>query len=142
MAVSELLVVMLCVTTCHAAVLTVSDPSLGIKPALNASSQGDTVRVLAGLYTGPQNCDLVMDKPDVTLVAPDGPEKTIVDCGSSRSRCLSIFGVGAKVSGLSFVNGEAPGTAARLRGQQHDADDAGQGRGSGEVRRTFFRVYL
>ena len=124
--------VFLCVTSCHAAVWTVSDPSLGIKLALNASSQGDTVRVLAGLYTGPQNCDLVMDKADVSLIGPDGPEKTIVDCGSSRSRCLSIFGVGAKVSGLSFVNGQAPGTPGKLR-QQHEEVAAETKRGSEQV---------
>ena len=107
-----------------AAVLTVSDPLLGIKPALNASLPGDTIRVFAGTYTGPQSCDLVIDKPDITLEAPDGPERTVVDCKSARSRCLSILGVGGvRVTGFSFLNGEAPGTPAEATARGAESDE-------------------
>ena len=116
---------------CSAAVWTVSDPTLGIKPALNASVSGDTIRVLAGTYTGPQSCDLVIDKAGITLEAPDGPERTVVDCKSARSRCLSILGVGGvRVTGFSFLNGQAPGTPAdqtRQAEKQEGAEEVCRG---------------
>lgn len=46
---------------------------------------------------------------DIQLVGRDGPEVTIIDC-EQQSRCLSIIGARASVSGLQFRNGVAPRT--------------------------------
>ena len=108
--------------TCESANITVSDPTVGIKSALSAASPGDTVRVFAGTSRGPQNCDLVLSKAGLVVEAPDGPARTVVDCQTAQSRCLTILNVSATVSGFSFVNGVAPNTPATQQLRHSDAD--------------------
>lgn len=104
-------------------VIVVSNNGAGIRAALAAAQPGDTVRIEAGTYTGSQNCDLSIETNDITLEAPSGSAQTVIDC-QSQSRCLSIFGVRATISGISFVNGVAPSTpmqaAAILRSNSEE----------------------
>ena len=95
----------------QSAIITVSDPAVGIKLAVQSARSGDVVRVLGGTYSGAKNCDLFVSE-NITLEAPDGPRQTRIDC-EGRSRCLTVgAGVRATISGFSFVRGAAPSTAA------------------------------
>lgn len=94
------------------AVVTVTASDGNIKAAIAAAFPGDTVRVFRGTYVGSSNCDLVIEK-DLVLEAPDGRDRTIIDC-QLRSRCLTILnGARVTISGFSFVNGRAPLASAR-----------------------------
>ncbi len=96
-------------------VIVVDDPAAGIARALAACSDGDTIQVRAGTYSGPGNCDLVVTKNRLTLVGVSGASGTVMDC--RESRCLSVLGSGFSVSGFTFVNGVAPNTVGHQQRQ-------------------------
>jgi hypothetical protein len=66
-----------------------------IQGAIDAASPGDTVFVAPGTYTGEGNVGLDFGGKDIVLIAPGGPDSTVIDC-EFASR------------GLIFENGESP----------------------------------
>lgn len=100
----------------------------GISGALLNATENDVVTLAVGEYSGPENCDLVIGKNNVSLVGKQG---VTIDC-RLQSRCLSILNVtGVRVFGISFKNGQAAGTTtlrhrAVLRGieESHDITSA------------------
>lgn len=99
---------------CQSAVLLVPANFRNISSALLNANRGDTIEVSEGTYTGPENCDLVINKENLKLVAPAGATKTTVDC-QLKSRCLRIIGAQSiVVSGFHFRNGQAPATPPEL----------------------------
>ncbi len=54
-----------------------------IQAALNAASNGDTIMVADGTYTGANNRGLDFDGKEVTLKSENGPDGCIIDCQSS-----------------------------------------------------------
>jgi hypothetical protein len=54
-----------------------------IQSAINASSNGDTIVVLDGTYTGAGNRDINFNGREITLKSVNGPESCIINCGGS-----------------------------------------------------------
>lgn len=82
----------------------------GISGAMLNATENDVVILAAGEYTGPSNCDLVINKNNLTLVGKDGSGRVTINC-ALKSRCLSVLGVtGVKITGITFKNGQAPKT--------------------------------
>ncbi len=74
-----------------------------IQAAVNAASNGDTVRVASGTYFE----NVAIDSKAVSLIADEGPEHTIIDAGY-HGRALTITNTGAglvTISGFSLKNG-------------------------------------
>ena len=124
---------LLFVTLCHlfcvvsAVTIVVNDPNQGLADVLASSSDGDTIQIRAGTYSGPRNCNMIVARSRVSIVGVDGAAVTIVDC-LGASRCLSVLGSGVRVSGVSFVNGRAPNTAGSVGGlrERPAADQVGK----------------
>lgn len=95
------------------AVLRVPDDFADIKLAALAALPYDTIQISPGVYSGPRNCDIIVDKPNLHFVGSAGPETTVIDC-SHQSRCISILGVNSSLSGLHLKNGAAPFVAERM----------------------------
>ena len=94
-----------------------------ISAALAAAAPGDTVSLSAGTYTGPANCNLLINKNNITLVGVDGPAVTVIDC-ERKSRCVAIVGAqSVTVSGLWLRNGEAPGSPTDPLGTTRSSKD-------------------
>ncbi len=51
-----------------------------IQDGISAASEGDTVLVAAGTYTGPSNRELDFGGVNLVLLSEDGPSNTIIDC--------------------------------------------------------------
>lgn len=81
-------------STSHAA-LEVPGQYDTLQGAIDAASPGDTVLVGPGTHSGTGNVDLDFGGKDIVLLAPAGPESTIIDC-ESESR------------GFTFQSGETP----------------------------------
>jgi len=56
-----------------------------IQAAIDASSDGDTIVVLDGTYTGDGNRDIDFNGRAITLKSENGPESCIIECGGSSS---------------------------------------------------------
>jgi predicted outer membrane repeat protein len=73
-------------TSAYATIITVDMSGTGdysaISPALDSSSEGDTVLVYPGEYTGAGNREIAMPVWSVTLVSRDGPEMTTLNLES------------------------------------------------------------
>ncbi len=78
-----------------------------ISAAVSAVDRGGTINVDAGTYTGPENCNVVIDKPLIMR----GSGSTIVNCDRTSMRCVIISRVidGAVwIDGMDFINGVSP----------------------------------
>jgi hypothetical protein len=68
--------------TTYGATLLVPDQYPTIQAGINASTNGDTVLVASGTYSGGGNFDLDFGGRAIVLMAEYGPENTIIDCGA------------------------------------------------------------
>jgi parallel beta-helix repeat protein len=81
----------------HAAQLNVPANYSTIQAAIDAASNGDTVLVSDGTYTGPGNRDIDFKGKAITVRSINGPGVTIIDCQSTSTD---------KHRGFFFHNGE------------------------------------
>jgi len=98
---SLLAVLLLPCLPCPAATITVPDDHPTIQTAINAATDGDTVLVRAGTWSGDGNRDLDFGGKNVTLSSESGPERTIIECGGSFDETHR---------GIHFNSGEGPET--------------------------------
>lgn len=95
-----------------AGVLNVPSEYSTIQSAIDAASNGDSVIVAAGTYTGDGNRDIDFDGKLIVLHAPAGPDSTVIDCqgGEGNEHRGFYFHSGesdlAVVSGFSIINGD------------------------------------
>lgn len=84
-------------------------PLQTLKQAIAAAQDGDTILVPAGTYQGEDNKNLDFAGKRVVLRAPQGPERTIIDC-QDEGRAF-YFGPGitaaTAVIGFTLTNGHA-----------------------------------
>ena len=62
------------------AVINVPADYPNIQQGIDASSNGDTVLVADGIYSGNGNRDITFGGKQIVLKSANGPENTIVDC--------------------------------------------------------------
>ena len=55
-----------------------------INPAITAASEGDTILVMPGTYTGSDNKEWPLEGKDVVLRSSNGAGMTIIDCEGSN----------------------------------------------------------
>ncbi len=94
-----------------------------IQAAINGAAEGDTVLVPPGTYKGPGNRDLDFGGKNLVLLAPAGPESTIIDCE----------GLGR---GFLFQNGEDSTSVVQgftILAGESGVDSLGDGRDGGGV---------
>ena len=89
-------------------VLQVPSAFPSIAAAVAAARPGDVVQLAAGLFSGPNNCDVLVTT-DNLQIAGAGRDLSVVDCGHT-GRCLRVMGVRCTISGVHFRNGQAPNT--------------------------------
>jgi parallel beta-helix repeat protein len=86
-----------------------ANPFDTIAEGINAASDGDTVLVAAGTYTGPNNIDIDFSGKLVVLYAPNGPSVTIIDC-NGLGRGFDFHSgetAAAAVVGFTITGGQA-----------------------------------
>lgn len=85
-----------------------------IQEAINAATNGDTVVVKPGIYHGAGNRDISLEGKTITVKSQEGPDKTIIDCGSNHSaepHSGFIFNKGewsqSVLDGFTIMHGQA-----------------------------------
>ena len=76
-----------------------------IQPALGAATNGDTIIVRNGTYTGAGNKNLDFHNKAITLRSKNGPDNCVIDC-ENNGRGFHITETAASmVDGFSVING-------------------------------------
>jgi hypothetical protein len=81
-----------------------------IQAAINASVSGDTVLLGDGVFTGPDNRDLIFSGRDITLASASGdPTQCIIDA-EHQDHVLTFFSErpGLVIENITLLNGWAP----------------------------------
>ncbi len=83
-------------------------PYKTIAKGINEASNGDSVKVMAGTYTGESNRNLRFYGKSITVKGVSGPSSTIIDCGGPDNRAFKFDmneTSGAKLEGFTIRNG-------------------------------------
>lgn len=80
-----------------------------IQEAIDFATDGDVIEVRPGTYTGKGNRDIEFRGKAITVRSSDGPERTIIDCGSPSEAVNS----GKGHRGFYFHQGEGPQSVLR-----------------------------
>lgn len=104
-------------TCCSAAAIIIPDDYPTIGQGMDAASDGDTVLVREGSYSGPGNRDIGYGGKAVVLMSERGPEFTVIDCdGLGRGVDFSGGeGSGAVFDGFTVTNGAPDGSGGAIR---------------------------
>jgi hypothetical protein len=89
-----------------------------IQAAIDSSTDGDTVLVAPGTYTGVGNRDLDFGGADIVLLSTAGAELTTIDCQSQGAGLLFHNGESsaARVEGFTIYNASAGGIVCLAAG--------------------------
>ena len=100
---------------------TEDQPFCTIQDGVNASSDGDTVLVAPGTYTGDGNRDISLFGKAITLKSTDGPNSTVIDIeGSPTSIHRGFFLIHEEpsetlIQGFTVMNGYLIGYSHLMR---------------------------
>ncbi len=107
---SALIVILTYVMTAYGATQLVPGQYPTIQAGINAASDGDTVLVSSGTYTGAGNRNIDFSGKSIMVISTNGPYNTIIDI--ERSGRGFIFQSGESESsvmeGFQIINGEVP----------------------------------
>lgn len=104
-------VVLLSANSAGAEILHVPDDYLTIQAGIDAASDGDTVLVADGEYTGESNRNLDFHGKAIVVKSENGPQNCIIDCGNSARgfHFHSGEGTGSVINGFTIQNGNYGG---------------------------------
>jgi hypothetical protein len=105
---------------CGGGVIHVPGDAPTIQAGINMASDGDTVLVAHGIYTGFGNRDIDFNGKAIVVMSENGPKATIIDCKGSTS---------IPHRGVWFRNGEGPGSVLKGFTIQNGYADGGWGGG-------------
>ena len=92
--------------TAHAATINVPAQYAAIQDAVDAASNGDTIVIANGTYTGAKNRDINIVGKDLVVRSSGGASKCIIDCQQAgRGFYLGIVTGATRIDGFTIKNG-------------------------------------
>ncbi len=106
----------LCSTTAFGATILVPGDYKTIQVGINAASDGDTVLVADGIYTGRLNKNIDFKGKEITVRSENGPEQCIIDCGGNGRGFYFHSGEleDSVLSGFTITNGRTTNYGAGI----------------------------